>query len=524
MSASEERAASDAAAAGAASANAAGAAGAGGEPADRIRAAVEARREEAFGLLERLVAIDSTNPDFPGIERAGVIGGEAQCAELLAERFGALGLDCELVAPDPQRPNLVATLRGSGGGRSLILNGHMDTVAPVRPETWAGDPHVPARDGDRLRGLGATDMKSGLVSAWLAVAALRDAGVELAGDLQVHCVVGEEQMQHELGTSACLAASGLAPAGGASGAAGGANGAAGSANGAAGSAVGAAGAAKGAAASAATGPAGLDPATAEAARVAAIVLEPASTPTPLTPSTTSAGNWVFRVTVKGRATHAGNRAAAVRPGGAGGAIGANAVEKGILIVQALQQLEAEWGQTRAHPAFTPGFFTINPGAFHADAGAPSPAYLADRAEIDVLAWYPPDADPAEVKAELEGRVRAAAQLDPWLREHPPEIEWLGNWPAAATPWEAPVAQAVRAAHERVTGEHTADPGPANPCGFPAVTDASFLEAAGIPAVVYGPGDLRVAHAADEHVSLEEVATAAAVVALTALDWCGEAAS
>lgn len=445
-----------------------GGAGAAGGLAARVRAAVEARREEAFGLLEQLVAIDSTNPDFPGIERAGVIGGEAQCAELLAERFGALGLDCELVAPDPQRPNLVARLRGSGGGRSLILNGHMDTVAPVRPETWAGDPHLPARDGDLLRGLGATDMKSGLAAAWLAVAALRDAGAALAGDLQVHCVVGEEQMQHELGTSACLRAGHTADA--------------------------------------------------------AIVLEPASTPKPLTPSTTSAGNWVFRVTVTGRATHAGNRAAAVRPGGAGGAIGANAVEKGVLIVQALQQLEAEWGQTRAHPAFTPGFFTINPGAFHADAGAPSPAYLADRAEIDVLAWYPPDEDPEAVKAELAGRVHAAAQLDPWLREHPPQIAWLGNWPAAATPWEAPVAQAVRAAHEQVTGDAVADPGPANPCGFPAVTDASFLEAAGIPAVVYGPGDLRVAHAADEHVSLEEVATAAAVVALTALAWCGEAAS
>lgn len=473
----------------------AAAAGASDALAARVRAAVEARREEAVGLLEQLVAIDSTNPDFPGIDRAGVVGGEARCAELLRERFAALGLACELVAPEPERPNLVATLRGSGGGRSLILNGHMDTVAPVRVETWSmDDPHAPERRDGKLYGLGATDMKSGLVSAWLAVAALRDAGVALAGDLQVHGVVGEEQMQHELGTSACIAASGLAPAG--------ANGAERGANGAA----------------------GVDLATAEAARVAAIVLEPASTPAPLTPSTTSAGNWVFRVTVSGRATHAGNRAAAVRPGGAGGAIGANAVEKGILIVQALQQLEAEWGQTRAHPAFTPGFFTINPGAFHADAGAPSPAYLADRAEIDVLAWYPPDEDPETVKAELEGRVHAAAQLDPWLREHPPEIEWLGNWPAAATPWEAPVARAVRAAHEQVTGEQTPDPGPANPCGFPAVTDASFLEAAGIPAVVYGPGDLRVAHAADEHVSLEEVATAAAVVALTALDWCGEAAS
>ena len=433
--------------------------------------AAEARDTACVEIREQLVDAHDRGVRASGLVRRHLhdcAGCRAYKRELksMRERFAALGLACELVAPEPERPNLVATLPGSGGGRSLILNGHMDTVAPVRVETWSmDDPHAPERRDGKLYGLGATDMKSGLVSAWLAVAALRDAGAALAGDLQVHCVVGEEQMQHELGTSACLKAGHTADA--------------------------------------------------------AIVLEPASTPTPLTPSTTSAGNWVFRVAVKGRATHAGNRAAAVRPGGAGGAIGANAVEKGILIVQALQQLEAEWGQTRAHPAFTPGFFTINPGAFHADAGAPSPAYLADRAELDVLAWYPPDEDPETVKAELIERIETAARLDPWLREHPPEIEWLGNWPAAATPWEAPVARAVRAAHEQVTGDHVADPGPANPCGFPAVTDASFLEAAGVPAVVYGPGDLRVAHAADEHVSLDEVATAAEVVALTALEWCGE---
>jgi acetylornithine deacetylase/succinyl-diaminopimelate desuccinylase-like protein len=463
----------------------------------RVRAAVEARSEEAFALLEELVAIDSTNPDFPGVERAAAIGGEARCAELLRERYARLGLSCELVAPDPERPNLVAALRGAGGGRALILNGHMDTVAPVRPETWSmADPHAPERRDGRLFGLGATDMKGGLVSAWLAVAALRDAGASLTGDLEVHCVVGEEQMQHELGTSACLAARGHGAA--------------------------AAGGPASGAASGAPAPAGVDPAAA-AAPVAAIVLEPSSSPRPLTPSTTSAGNWVFRVTIHGRATHAGNRGAAVRPGGEGGALGANAVEKGLLLVQALQQLEAEWGQTRRHPAFAPGFFTINPGAFHADAGAPSPAYLADRAELDVLAWYPPGEDPEAVKAELERHLLDAARLDPWLRDHPPELAWLGNWPAAETPWDAPVAQALRRAHERVTGELVPPPGPAAPSGFPAVTDASFLEAAGIPAVVYGPGDLRRAHAADEHVALDEVMTAAAVVALAAIDWCGVSA-
>jgi acetylornithine deacetylase/succinyl-diaminopimelate desuccinylase-like protein len=434
----------------------------------RVLAAVEAAHAETVELLEALVRIDSTNPDFPGVDRETVLGGEARCSALLGERYARLGLRCETVAPDPQRPNLVAVLEGAGGGRSLVLNGHVDTVPPVRPQTWTmADPWTPERRDGALLGLGTTDMKGGLATAWLAVRALRDAGVELAGDLLVQAVVGEEQMQHELGTSACLDA-GFGGDG-------------------------------------------------------AIVLEPTSSPRPLSLSTTSAGNWVFRVIVHGRATHAGNRAAVMRPGGEGTALGANAVEKGLLIVQALQQLEAEWGLTKRHPAFAPGFFTIVAGAFHADAGTPSPAYLADRAEIDVLAWYPPDADAEAVRAELEQHLLTAARMDPWLREHPPEIAWLGNWPAASTGWEEPVVQVLARAHEGVTGEPVAPPGPANPSGFPAVTDASFLEAAGIPTVVYGPGDLRRAHAADERIALDEISTAAAVLALAAIDWCGLAA-
>lgn len=457
----------------------------------RVRAAVDAAFDDAVELLEALVAIDSTNPSFPGIDATAAAGGEARCVALLEERYAALGLRTERVAPDPQRPNLVATLTGAGDGRALILNGHVDTVPPVRRETWTmADPWRPERRDGELLGLGATDMKGGLAAGWLAVRALRDAGVTLAGALCVQCVVGEEQQQHEIGTSAATAAT-LAALG------------------------------IGAGAEVARAP-GADGTVVDADRIGAIVLEPSSTPQPLSLSPLSAGNHVFRVTVDGRATHAGNRGEAVRPGGAGAAVGVNAVEKALLLVRALQELEQEWGQTRSHPAFAPGFFTINPGALHADAGTPSPAYLADRAELDVLAWYPPDEAAEDVRAELEWRIATAAALDPWLRDNPPRIDWLGNWPAAQTPWEAPVVQSLAQAREQVTGTPTPAPGPRHRSGFAAVTDASFLEAAGIPAVVFGPGDLRRAHSADEGIELEQLKTCAAALALAAIDFCGVA--
>jgi acetylornithine deacetylase len=68
----------------------------------------------------------------------------------------------------------------------------------------------------------------------------------------------------------------------------------------------------------------------------------------------------------------------------------------------------------------------------------------------------------------------------------------------------------------------AAPSPARPVNFAAASDGSFYEAAGIPAVVYGPGDLKIAHCKDEYVVLEEVALGARALALAVMDWCGDA--
>jgi acetylornithine deacetylase len=89
--------------------------------------------------------------------------------------------------------NVVATWGAAGsGGRSLILNGHVDVVPPAAAELWASDPYVLRRDGDWLYGRGAGDMKGGLVAICGAVRALREAGVELDGDLHLQSVVEEE--------------------------------------------------------------------------------------------------------------------------------------------------------------------------------------------------------------------------------------------------------------------------------------------------------------------------------------------
>ena len=90
------------------------------------------------------------------------------------------------------RPNVVGVLRGSGGGRSLILNGHIDTVTVEPREAWAFDPFGAQVVDGRMVGRGTSDMKGGLAAALMALQCLREAGVELRGDVIVQSVVNEE--------------------------------------------------------------------------------------------------------------------------------------------------------------------------------------------------------------------------------------------------------------------------------------------------------------------------------------------
>ena len=175
---------------------------------DRVLACIDARREDAVELLQELVRVNSVNPEFAGVRREDVIGGETRANEILRERYEQAGLETHWVAPDPERRNLVGVRKGrSSEGRSLALNGHVDTVPPVDPDGWVnGSPWNPEIRDERLYGIGSTDMKGSDTAMWLVAQALTDAGVELEGDLLLHSVVGEETMQHELGTSAVLEA------------------------------------------------------------------------------------------------------------------------------------------------------------------------------------------------------------------------------------------------------------------------------------------------------------------------------
>jgi acetylornithine deacetylase len=169
---------------------------------ERVVAAALDAHDEVTGLLAEMIACDTTarEPGDPPRD-------EEKLQRLLAGRLAALGGRIDLWEPEPTgagsrfipagldftgRPQLAALLPGAGGGRSLLLNGHIDAVAPGRREEWHSDPlRLVERDG-ALHGRGVADMKGGIAGFVVALEVLQRLGVRLAGDVIVCTDTDEE--------------------------------------------------------------------------------------------------------------------------------------------------------------------------------------------------------------------------------------------------------------------------------------------------------------------------------------------
>jgi acetylornithine deacetylase len=146
---------------------------------------------EVAELAAALVRIDSVNP-------ALIAGGagEAEIATFVAGWLEQAGLEVEVLEPVPGRTSVIGVARGTGGGRSLLLNAHLDTVGTGAMEA----PFAARVEDGRLYGRGSYDMKGALAAAMLAVA---DAAAQgLAGDVILTAVADEEVAS--LGTEAVL--------------------------------------------------------------------------------------------------------------------------------------------------------------------------------------------------------------------------------------------------------------------------------------------------------------------------------
>jgi acetylornithine deacetylase len=189
------------------------------------------------------------------------------------------------------------------------------------------------------------------------------------------------------------------------------------------------------------------------------------------------------------------------------------------IISALQELERHWAVTKSYPGFPPGMNTINPAVIE---GGRHAAFIADKCGLWITVHFYPNESFEQIIAEIEQHVLAAAAADPWLRQHPPTFRWGGRsmieergeiFPSLELDAGHSAVKKLAAAYERHTGR------PPVIDMSPTVTDAGWFAHAGIPAVIFGPGELRHAHAVDESVDPEELIAFAQIIARFIVDWC-----
>jgi acetylornithine deacetylase len=409
--------------------------------------AIQARRDQAISMLKALVAA----PSITGSEQPAQDVAESLMRDrgFAIDRWEATRSEIEPyywhVGEETQfdgRPNLVGKLESTGSGRSILLNAHMDTVDYGDESLWTHPPLSGHVAGDLLYGRGSCDMKGGLVTYLLALDALKDIGVDLAGDVLLSTSVGEEN--GGVGALSTILRGYRADA--------------------------------------------------------ALITEP--TRLALVPA--QGGSLVARLTVHGRSAHG-----AVRNEGV------SALDKFIPIYQDLMALEAERNEAIDHPLYQhlENRIPISFGVVHAGTWASTvPEILVAEGRIGLV----PGENVDEFRQLIEERITSVARQDPWLAEHPPTVEWFGGqFAPAETPLDAPISQAVLAAHRAVTGEDAIVE------GVPYGADMRLFSLLGdMPCVMYGAGDVRVAHQHDEHIAISDLLTAATTIAALLMDWCG----
>jgi acetylornithine deacetylase/succinyl-diaminopimelate desuccinylase-like protein len=145
-------------------------------------AVATAEGSEAVDLLQRLLRINTVNPP----------GNEQPAQELLADTLTDAGFECEFLAAEEGRPNLVARLKGESPGPTLCLLGHVDTV-PAEPSEWSFDPWAGDVVDGEIRGRGAQDMKDQVAAEVGAAATLgREGWRPPSGELLVVATADEE--------------------------------------------------------------------------------------------------------------------------------------------------------------------------------------------------------------------------------------------------------------------------------------------------------------------------------------------
>lgn len=233
---------------------------------------------------------------------------------------------------------------------------------------------------------------------------------------------------------------------------------------------------------------------------AAIIMEPSE----LAAVPAHAGVTAFRITIPGKAAHACIREE-----------GVSAIDKFVIIYEALKELEVERNGKVRNPLFA-RYRVPYPISVGRIEGGMWPGTVAERLSFDGRIGVVVGEDVDHARRDLEEAVRRAAASDPWLRENPPIVEW--KWyrsDPSSIPVNHPIVETLKTAYRDVTGT------------LPRVEGKTYssdmrllIKVGGIPTMIFGPGDIVQAHAADEFVAVSELEKATKTLALTVLRFSG----
>jgi acetylornithine deacetylase len=365
-------------------------------------------------LLKELVATNSVNPTI------GRGPGEAAIARLVHDRLSSIdGLEVRMQPVADGRSNVVAILKGSGGGRSLMLNGHMDTVGV---DGMIIDPFTSAIQDGLLHGRGACDMKGALAAMMGAVKSVIDSRIRLRGDVIFSAVVDEEYKS--LGITKLVQ---------------------------------------------------------EYKADAAVVGEP----TDMKVATTHKGFVWIEIEVKGKAAH-----------GSVPEKGVDAIAHAAKIMLAIEKLQQQLS-SKVHPL-------LGTPKIHASTvqGGTDWSIIPERCVLRLERRTLPGETVADAMTEIEAILQS-------IKRETPDFNATVHSPYDMAPLETDASEKIVQTTQAALAESTGTLAPV--IGVPYWTDGALLSSMGsIPTCLFGPGDIGVAHSADEYVSLKNVFTSARV--------------
>jgi acetylornithine deacetylase len=407
---------------------------------------IEKDKEEILGFLKKLISFPSVTGDENALQ--AFLIGVLSDAGLVTDVFE---IDTEELSKEPLymppplsyegRPNVVAIQRGSGGGRSLLFNGHVDVIGADK-DAWKYDPWASEIKDGLLYGRGASDMKSGLAAMTMAILTLCSMKIKLRGDVILQYVVDEEYNGN--GTLSCCARGHTADA-------------------------------------------------AISCEASDLEIQPAST-----------GSMWFEIEVEGRGASMSRRWE-----------GVDAIEKACLICKAINSFEQIRIQEAKHPMYPDvrgpvACFvgTMNAGTFA--SAPPSVAKITGR--MGIL----PGEDHLIAQQSFKDYIRAFCELDPWLKNHQPNVVFKGMMALPAeTPPDSEIVKSMAGTYSAVMGEEPLV------TGHHGGADTRILvNRFKMPSVMFGPGMISQMHADNENMRVDDLIPATKVLAVTIMRWCG----